>query len=501
VVCGENADPMSRRQPAQQLIQVGNHQVALPEGVTVADWALERLHWQNPRIRAFLGCIRLLEGVQESNYSLLHCSPERLLDIWSKVRRLSDLIRSRLAPLLGGTSRIPGLEDARLSAALSLEFLAGHVLDRLDRVPEPVPSDQLTEIRKLLCISIGQLHAFLHDTFGEIMAKDPRSLHDSDYFLSRRFPQDIEEAEWLHGTVTRLQEYVSRLEQVRPTHLAAVAAAMRQTHTLPLAANWEGTRVLVDVLLNGLSPKLREVLALRGVRFQEMEILDRYSVEIPTHCRILGELFESSSSAVAAIGRSPGTTPPERAQATRDQLAAQAAASQRIAELLGLLDTVLRDLTAFLPLWLRGIEKRRAMLLRRTSAEGAPSSRLRRSGQHRKTIVGWQRYDRSLALGEREIAFPLPIYTVCELGNDFGFCIILIADRTTPLQQATALVYSWNGDLHKEIDIRDEGVRVRFASCEMVDGLLRLYGDNGASYDLELGTWKIARRERLADRG
>jgi hypothetical protein len=54
--------PMTPPRPRKprQMIQVGNHQITLPEGVTVTDWALERVHWQNPRIRAFLGCIRLL---------------------------------------------------------------------------------------------------------------------------------------------------------------------------------------------------------------------------------------------------------------------------------------------------------------------------------------------------------------------------------------------------------------------------------------------------------
>src|ERR1700758_412135 len=55
-----------RAREPRQMIQVGNHQISLPEGITVTDWAIERVHWQNPRIRAFLGCIRLLEGVFES---------------------------------------------------------------------------------------------------------------------------------------------------------------------------------------------------------------------------------------------------------------------------------------------------------------------------------------------------------------------------------------------------------------------------------------------------
>src|SRR5829696_3106116 len=173
---------MSSAMP-KQVIQVGGHLVSLPEGVTALEWALERVNYQNPRIRAFLGCIRLLDGVMESNYAILHCSPERLLDIWRKVRQVADLIRNRIAPLLDGPSKIPALEEARQSAETSLGMLDYQVLRRLDGFPEDVPEEQLMDVRKLLCISIGQIHAFLVDTFGEMMAKDPRSLHDSDYFL------------------------------------------------------------------------------------------------------------------------------------------------------------------------------------------------------------------------------------------------------------------------------------------------------------------------------
>src|SRR5258708_4852857 len=231
--------PMKAERPTKprQMIQVGNRPITLPEGVTVTDWALERVHWQNPRIRAFLGCIRLLEGVFESNYSLLHCSPERLLDIWAKVRQVSDLISNRIAPLLRSRSRIPALEEARQSAEISMGLLHGQVLAPLSRFPAAVAPEQLGEVRKLLCVSIGQLHAFLQDTFGELMASDPRSLHDSDYFLSRRFPQDIEEAEWLPATVARLNEYVERLDQVRASHLTDMTERMRADEKI-MSVRW-----------------------------------------------------------------------------------------------------------------------------------------------------------------------------------------------------------------------------------------------------------------------
>ena len=77
--------------------QIGRYEVELPEGVTAADWGLERVRVQNPSIRSYLGCIRLLEEVLDSNYAILHCSPERLLRIWSQVEQVCQLMRSELS--------------------------------------------------------------------------------------------------------------------------------------------------------------------------------------------------------------------------------------------------------------------------------------------------------------------------------------------------------------------------------------------------------------------
>ncbi|HBL29206.1 MAG TPA: hypothetical protein DD490_20440, partial [Acidobacteria bacterium] len=288
---------MSEHKP-KQVIPVGGHLVALPEGVSVTDWSLERLNYQNPRIRAYLGSIRLLDSVLESNYAILHCSPERLLDIWRKVRQVSQIIGTRIAPLLAAPSCVPVLEEARQNAQVAVEMLARYVLRELDRFPEDVKPDQLMEVRKLLCVSIGQIHSFLQDTFGELMAKDPRSLHDADYFLSKRFPKDIEEAEWLHSTLLRLRSYLEKLDLVRPQHLTAIADQVTREETLPTRAAWRGTKFFLEILLNGLTPKLKEILPLRGVRFYEMELLDRYAMEIPTRCRILLDLHEIGSATV-----------------------------------------------------------------------------------------------------------------------------------------------------------------------------------------------------------
>ena len=357
---------MSRPSP-KQVIQVGSQQVALPAGVSAIDWALERVNYQNPRIRAFLGCLRVLDGILESNYALLHCSPEHLLDIWAKVRHVVELIRERIAPLLQIPSRIPSLEEARQHAQAAVEMLDRYVLREIDRYPEKVPEDHLLEVRKLLCVAIGQLHAFLQDTFGEILAKDPRSTHDKDYFLSRRFPKDIEEAEYLHVTLDRMRIYLDKLELIRKQHLTDPAAQMRREETLPSRHGWRGTKFFLEILLNGLTPKLKEVLPLRGVRFYEMELLDRYSTEIPTRCRLALEMHETGCETFDAMRADASGSRQEREQNVRDLMASHAALSRRIATMLGDIDKLLQDLVAFVPLWLEAVEKRRALLLKRSA--------------------------------------------------------------------------------------------------------------------------------------
>ena len=365
---------MSQPKP-KQVIQVGSHLVTLPEGVTALDWALERVNYQNPRIRAFLGCIRLLVGVLESNYAILHCSPERLIDIWRKVRQIAEVISTRIAPLLDPPSCIPNLEEARQNAQTAVELLDHHVLRDLRRFPEEVAAEQLMDIRKLLCVSIGQLHGFLQDTFGELLAQDPRSLHDADYFLSKRFPKDIEEAEWLHSTLLRLRDYLDKLDLVRPQHLTTLAEQVSREETLPTRATWRGTRFFLEILLNGLTPKLKEILPLRGVRFYEMELLDRYAMEIPTRCRLLLDLHDMGSETAEVIKTSAGSSRQEREQNVKDLLSCHAVLSRRLIALISEIEKLLQDLVAFVPLWLEAVEKRRALLLKRSSEEKGENDR------------------------------------------------------------------------------------------------------------------------------
>ncbi|MEL7059518.1 MAG: hypothetical protein AAGN46_05780 [Acidobacteriota bacterium] len=354
-------------------IHVGDERVALPEGVTLAEWSRERTYWQNPRIRAFLGCIRMLGGVMESNYAILHCSPERLIEIWRKVREVSELMLTQVTPLLDNPSCCPELEDARATAESSLTLLADTVLADLERFPtHDVPADQRIEVRKLLCVSIGKIHAFLQDTFGRLMAADPRSRFDADYFLSRRFPQDVEEAEWLHATVEKLRTYLAGLDAAREEVLTPVARRLRDEQTLPSPGEWRPVASILHRLLDELTPRLREVLALRGIRFHEMEILDRYAVEIPNACRLLDELFEVGRHAADEVKNLAGVERLAREQVIQDLVTMHAVFAGRASDLLHQIDTALRDLRAFVPLWLEGIERRRALLLKRTMREAPP---------------------------------------------------------------------------------------------------------------------------------
>ncbi|MEM8930444.1 MAG: hypothetical protein AAGE94_04685 [Acidobacteriota bacterium] len=346
-------------------IRVADKEIPLPEGVTVAIWSRERTYWQNPRIRAFLGCIRLLGGVMESNYALLHCSPERLMEIWRKVREVSELMLTQLAPLLDHPSNIPDLEEARSHAEVSLTMLADTVLADLERFPQDVPPEQMVEVRKLLCVSIGKIHAFLQDTFGQLMAADPRSQYNADYFLSRRFPQDVEEAEWLHATVEKLKDYLATLDAGRTRDLVPALRDLRHEQTLPIEKSWEAPEAFLGRLRDELVPKLKEVLALRGIRFHEMEILDRYATDFPGLCATLSEMYRGGREATEVVKRSSGETRAEREQSVRDLMNVHAVLSGRMARLMAEIDQGLRDLVAFVPLWLDGIEMRRALLLKR----------------------------------------------------------------------------------------------------------------------------------------
>lgn len=348
----------------QQLIRVGNQQVALPKGITLSQWSLEKYRWQNPRIRSLLGSVKLLEGVLESNYAILNCSPARLHEIWRQVLQVAELIRSDLASLLTYPSVVPQLEEARQNIQASLQMLELNLFEDLVRFPAEDAVGSLTEERKLLCVSIGKLNGFLQDTLGELVAADPRSLHDADYFLSRKFPRDIEEAEWLYASVQDLRSYLRDIEHVRYRRLTEVISVIRRDLTLPVAEAWRSLEDFLKHLMEGLTVRLNEMLALRGIRFDEMEILDQYAEKIPTKANLILELGSTGRKAIEFIKEGLGDSDAEKAQNLRDLIELHAVLSRRIVGLLGEVDRSLQDLWLFIPIWLQNIEKRRALLLR-----------------------------------------------------------------------------------------------------------------------------------------
>ena len=361
---GEPPSDDERRQAAQ-LILVGSEPVELPAGVSASQWALERRNWQNPRIRSILGCVELLDGVLESNYAILHCSPERLREIWTQVRKVTEQMRSQLAPLLTEPSCIPQLERARGDAQMALELLDRGLLADLERFPGEIPDAKLSAARKLLCVSIGKLHAFLQDTFGRLMEADPRGRHNADYFMSRKFPRDIEEAEWLHASVAHLQLYLQNLEATRRHRLGSAMEALRQEKMIPYGKIWNDLEEFLDLVAEDLASKLRSILALRGVRFDEMEILDHYVVEVPILCRQVVELGATGRAITDQLKANAGYSRAGREAAVAAMLECHAVFAKRIHRLLNNLHRSLRDLWLFVPFWLEAIEKRRALLLKR----------------------------------------------------------------------------------------------------------------------------------------
>ena len=345
--------------------------VELPPGVKVSDWAEERALVQNPRIRSFLGCTHLLEEVLDSNYALLHCSRERLLKVWRQVQQVCELMRSELAPTLEAPSVIPDLETARRRAHTSFQALTVGVIAEIERYPEHIPAAQLHEVRELLCVSIGKIYAFLRDTFGEVVASDPRSQHDADYFLSRRFARDIEESEWLYSLVYELCGYLDGLDKVSSVEFKKLMSKLRTERMVPHETGWERTKSLLETLQKELTSKLRDVLTVRGIRFDDMKTLEAYALDISHRANNLNEVYAVGRAVVANVKRARGTTLAEREQSVKDLISCHEAISARMIELTSSLNGILHDLATYVPAWMAGIENRRALALSKIPAESS----------------------------------------------------------------------------------------------------------------------------------
>jgi len=347
----------------------GRPEIELPEGVSAADWGLERVRVQNPSIRCYLGCIRLIEEVLDGNYAILHCSPDRLRKIWHQVEEVGRLMRSELLPTLEAPSVIPNLGEARRHAAASCRALADSVLAPIEQYAHSRPAYELPDARRLLCVSMGKIHAFLRDTFGEIVANDPRSRHDADYFLSRRFAQDIDEAEWLYSSVYELHDLAQGLERACSTDLTAVLPRMRRERTIPSEPEWERARTIVDSLVVDLLPKVKEVLGLRGVRLDDMETLEAQASAISADCRSLVEARLVGRELIGQLEGAGGSTLEDWEQSAKDLMTCQRVVSGRMVELLTRLHRHVRDLVKQVATAKAGIEKRRALMLAKDHLE------------------------------------------------------------------------------------------------------------------------------------
>ena len=334
----------------------------LPQDVNEAEWEEERKRFQNPRIRAFAGCLRKIDEVLESDYAFLHCSPERLQHIWDTVLDVATTLRNEIRPLLDTPSQISRLEDARTSAANALDMLTSDLLAKIDSYPRQLNEDRLPEVRRLLCATIGQLHGFLRDTLSRLLDSDLREM-GSDYLLSKRLPRDLEEAEWLYASVERLREYLLGFESDKQRHLSEVADWIQREKVVPTDELWAGAKACLDEALKVLVPRLKEARALQGLRYDDGQMLDRFVMELPVECQIVIELqvlgSELADRMASAVGGASHQAP--LVQELNAML------SSRIGRQLGKLDRLLQDLTAFVAMWIDGIGQRRALQFRETN--------------------------------------------------------------------------------------------------------------------------------------
>ena len=330
--------------------------------ITPLEWAIEKVRWQNPRIRALLGSVRSLDKVLESNFAILHCSPARLLEIWDTVRTVCRVVQNEITPLMERPSMLPILDEAVQNARETLGFFDREVFAQLERFPDRPEEDQFDELRKILCVSIGKLHGFLVDTLGEILAADPRSQHDVDYFLARKFPRDVEESEWLQTCVLELDIELARLNVRRHDDLGPVIDSMAKTGKLPSSEAWQRLAAFLDALESEFAPMLATIAGLRAIRFGELEVLQTHARDLPEACRVVGELFATAGAVLDTLPASEGGDDSRMINVSTPEI--EKVLCSRILICLRAVEDELRDLSTFIPLWLSNIDKRRALMLR-----------------------------------------------------------------------------------------------------------------------------------------
>ena len=153
-----------------------------------------------------------------------------------------------------------------------------------------------------------------------------------------------------------------------------IVTGLKTDQMITHEAAWERTRQVIDLLLTGLTPKLRGILAHRSIRLTEIQTMDQYAFDIPHQCQALIEVYETGREIIEGIKASAGTGLNEREQSVRDLISSHRVVSKRLAALVSQVDDTLRDLAAFMPTWMAAIERRRCMMLTKNPGEIPPRS-------------------------------------------------------------------------------------------------------------------------------
>jgi hypothetical protein len=352
----------------KQVIIVGHSQVELPPGVRVTDWALERTKWQNPRLRCILYCLQALE-VLDSSYFLLHCSEAQLR---LSARRVADAARSvhdELAPLLVHASCIPALDEARRNALDELQDLEQTTLPALFGLSAPKRSWD-DRARRQLATASGRLHGFLQGALGAFMAADPRSRHDADYFLSRRFARHVHETEMLYSSVCQIADLLKAFGPFGPRALVAFQVALEREADVFDTTHWKRVTEFIGELVEQLVPKMQALLVMPGIRFMETKALDHVCQGVLQKCAAVMELQRTAALLADRAGPAASGDLAANRSAVADY---REVLARQTARLLGQLETLYGLLCDFVGPWQRNLERRRALMLLSSEASPDPS--------------------------------------------------------------------------------------------------------------------------------
>ncbi len=128
-------------------------------------------------------------------------------------------------------------------------------------------------------------------------------------------------------------------------------------------AEWQAAVAALGDLQGELTTLLKETLALRGIRFDELEAIDRYTFEIPSCCRLILEIDRAAHAITEELLRRARSGEQMAGASIAELTASHAVFARRISELLAELIESLQDLAAFVPLWMKNLRLRRALFL------------------------------------------------------------------------------------------------------------------------------------------